>query len=351
MTDCVGHRELVDTTGVTTDTRYTVADLFAGAGGITLGFAMAGYEPVLSVEVDVAAAATHARNFPNAWLHSGPIEGLSDRQAIDVMAGRELHVMCGGIPCQGFSMSGRRDPADPRNGLYREFVRLARVLRPWFVVVENVPGLLHLDDGSFGRAILDEFADAGYPDMSVRVLQAAEYGVPQVRRRVMFVGNRFGLPNPYPQPLLGKRYWIPVETAIGDLMDRPRDPRTNHEWTNHGPGMEDRLSRLMPGESLYGYSGSWRRLRTGVPAPTIKDNHGAPHVHHLLPRTISCREMARLQSFPDDFVFEGDMSSVMLQVGNAVPPLLAKHVALALRPSLDEIAAMGELSGAAVDAP
>lgn len=339
MIDDAAQGRLIDTSGVAVDAVYTVADMFCGAGGITQGFTSAGFEPVLSVEMEPNAAATHARNFPRAWLHDGPIENLSDERAVAVMAGRELQVMAGGIPCQGFSSAGRRDPDDPRNQLYREFIRLARVLQPWFVVLENVPGLLNLDEGSFGRAIADEFADAGYPNMSVRVLQAAEYGVPQVRRRVMFIGNRFGLTNPYPWPLLDRRHWIPVEAAIGDLIDHPRDSAMNHEWTNHGPEMEERLSRLLPGETLYGYSGSWRRLRSGFPAPTIKANNGAPHVHYLLPRTISAREMARLQGFPDSFIFCGDMSSVMLQVGNAVPPPLAHQVALALRPSLAAIAA------------
>ena len=327
----------VDTRDLTGGRHYTFCDAFAGAGGMTLGFVQAGFQPVLAVECDPDAAATHRRNFPNVWLHEGRIEDLGADDVMDAVGDREVHLLCGGVPCQGFSSAGRRDAGDARNHLYQEFIRIARTLRPWFVVMENVPGILHLASGAFRRAIADEFAEAGYPGMSVRLLQGAEYGVPQVRRRALFVGNRFGLPNPYPAPLLNRRHWVPVEVAIGDLIDRPRDPATNHEWTRHGPEMEDRLARLAPGAHLYGYSGSWRRLQAGEPAPTIKHNNGAPHVHHLLPRTISAREMARLQSFPDEFVFCGDMASVMLQVGNAVPPLLARHVALALRPSLDQI--------------
>ena len=326
----------VDTAEVDAHAAHRVADLFAGAGGLSLGFEMAGYATVLAVESDADAAATHAANFPNTKLHTGLIEDLSDDELLAHFAYDRPDVICGGPPCQSHSTAGRRDPADPRGHLYQEFLRVADVLRPHFLVIENVPGLLSVEQGARVQRILEGLADIGYPDGSVMMLEAAEYGVPQMRRRLFIIANRHGLPNPRPLPLLSRRRFVPVESAIDDLKGRPRDSATNHEWTRHGPEMEQRLARVAPGETLYnGYSGSWRRLRIGVPSPTIKHNNGAPHIHYELPRTLSAREMGRLQSFPDDFVFSGEMASVMLQVGNAVPPLLAKSVGLALRPSLD----------------
>ncbi|MEN6644006.1 MAG: DNA cytosine methyltransferase [Armatimonadia bacterium] len=330
--------EWVDTSQVDTGSTYRVVDLFAGAGGLSLGFGMAGYEPVLAVEADADAYATYANNFPGTRLHTGLIEDLSEYDLLALFPGAPPDVICGGPPCQSHSTAGKRDPADPRGHLYQEFLRVAGILRPHFLVMENVPGLLSIEQGGRIQRILDGLAGIGYPDGSVMMLESAEFGVPQMRRRLFIVANRYGRPNPRPLPLLSRRRFIPVECAINDLKGRPRDPATNHEWTRHTSEMEMRLARVAPGETLYdGYSGSWRRLRIGLPSPTIKHNNGAPHIHYELPRTISAREMARLQSFPDSFRFSGEMASAMVQVGNAVPPLLAKAIGLALRPSLEAI--------------
>ena len=337
--------EWVDTSQVDTTSSYRVADLFAGAGGLSLGFALAGYEPVLAVECEPDAAATHARNFPKAWLHIGLIEDLTEERLMARFGGEPPDVVCGGPPCQAFSTAGRRDPLDPRGHLFHEFARIVSVLRPHFLVLENVPGVLSIEGGSRLESILDALAAVGYPDGAVMMLEAAEFGVPQMRRRLFVVANRHGLPNPRPLPLLSRKRFVPVESAIDDLKARPRDPAANHEWTRHGSEMEQRLARVAPGETLYdGFSGAWRRLQIGLPSPTVKHNNGAPHIHYELPRTLSAREMARLQTFPDQFLFCGEMSSVMLQVGNAVPPLLAKCLALALRPSLSPLVSRSQPS-------
>jgi DNA (cytosine-5)-methyltransferase 1 len=330
--------EWVDTSQVDTGSTYRVADLFAGAGGLSLGFEMAGFTTVLAVESDADAAATHTANFPNVRLHTGLIEDLSADDLLAHFADDRPDVICGGPPCQSHSTAGRRDPDDPRGHLYQEFLRVTEVLRPHFLVMENVPGLLSIEQGGRVQRILEGLAGIGYPEGAVMMLEAAEFGVPQMRRRLFVVASRHGLPNPRPLPLLSRSRFVPVESAIDDLKSRPRDPATNHEWTRHGSEMEQRLARVAPGETLYdGFSGSWRRLQIGLPSATVKHNNGAPHIHYELPRTLSAREMARLQTLPDQFLFCGDMSSVMLQVGNAVPPLLARSVALALRPSLDAL--------------
>lgn len=328
--------EWVDTSQVDASAKHRVVDLFAGAGGLSLGFGMAGYEPVLAVEADADASTTYANNFPGTRLHTGLIEDLSDEDLLAYFVDDRPDIICGGPPCQSHSTAGRRDPADPRGRLYEQFLRVAGILRPHFIVMENVPGLLSVEQGARIQRILEGLVGIGYPAGSVMMLEAAEFGVPQMRRRLFIIANRHGLPNPRPLPLLSRRAFVPAESAIDDLKGRPRDSAINHEWTRHTPEMEQRLVRVAPGETPYdGYIGSWRRLRIGLPSPTITHNNGAPHIHYELPRSLSAREMARLQTFPDEFIFRGDMASVMLQIGNAVPPLLARSIALALRPSLD----------------
>ena len=333
------NKEFVDTKDVPiSKERMTVADLFSGAGGLTLGFKMAGYTPVYSVEIDPDASETFRRNFPGSFHYSGYIENISDSEALDAIQGQEIQVLCAGFPCQGFSVAGARDPKDARNGLFRQFVRFARIFKPWFVVGENVPGGITMGKGAFFQMIIEEFAEAGYPNMTVEIMESADFGVPQLRPRAIFIGNRFGFRNPYPHPILDKKDHIPIEDEIDDLKHHPRDPSFNHEWTRHSKKMEERLAKIPPGGSLYdNYIDAWKRQYPGVPSMTIKENHGGVHIHPELNRTISAREMARLQSFPDDFIFSGRMKRVMFQVGNAVPPLLAKHIGLALSPSIDQL--------------
>lgn len=321
------------------ETTYNVVDLFSGCGGLTLGFRMAGFRPLFGVEIDPDASDTFRENFPEAEHYEGPIQHLDEEEILEILGDREVHVLAAGFPCQGFSVAGARDPKDERNQLFRQFVRFAEILQPWFVVGENVPGIVTLDSGGFHELIRREFAQAGYPDISTQVLESAEYGVPQLRPRAIYIANRFGLENPYPEPQLTKEEFVSINEAIEDLEDHPRDPSISHEWTNHRESTIERIAEVGPGESLYDtYQDAWKRQYDGYPAMTVKENHGGVHIHHKLNRCISAREMARLQSFPDEFSFSGRMKRVMFQVGNAVPPLLARHIALALRPSLAQIA-------------
>jgi DNA (cytosine-5)-methyltransferase 1 len=317
------------------DPLFNSVDLFAGCGGLTLGFEQANYRSLLSVELDPDAAATYKHNFPDAYVWASKIESLSNEQIKSIIGESIVHVLLAGFPCQGFSVAGQRNPKDERNVLFREVIRTATIVKPWFVVCENVPGIVTISKGKVFQAIREEFAEIGYPNMSVLVLEAADYGVPQFRPRTIFIANRFGLPNPYPKPILNPSNHVPIESAIDDMKDLPRDPSINHDWTYHSPEMEKRISEVEPGGSLYdSYTDAWKRQYRGIPSMTIKENHGGTHIHYELNRTLSAREMARLQSFPDTFHFKGKMKRVMFQVGNAVPPLLAYHIALALRPTL-----------------
>lgn len=323
----------------TENTQYNFMDLFSGCGGISCGFEMANFKLKFSCEIDKDASATMKRNFPETIHHDGPVQDI-DPKDVQSSVGSEIHVLCAGFPCQGFSIAGARDPKDERNELFNEVIRFAEKIKPWFVVCENVPGIATMEDGIFLKRIKSEFNRIGYPNMTMLILDAAEFGVAQIRPRAIFIANRFDLKNPYPRPQLKEDEFTPIESAINDLKDHPRDPSINHEWTRHSEKTIERISKVKPGESLYkSYHDAFKRQYKGVPSMTIKENHGGTHIHPDLNRVISAREMARLQSFPDSYIFEGRMKRVMWQVGNAVPPLLAKNVALAVRHGLDKISA------------
>lgn len=312
-----------------------VLDLFAGAGGISSGFRKAGLNVLAAVELVEVAAETHKLNFPETKVFCGDIGEFKPKDFVDV---KNVALVAGGPPCQGFSVAGKRDPNDPRNRLFEQFVRVVRETQPDYFVMENVPGILTMSKGKVAEAILEAFTEAGYPGTSIAILEAADYGVPQLRSRAIFVGNRHGLPNPYPAPTHLPDKYVAIEQAIGDLPEWERLPDWNHEWTNHSKAFTERISKVLPGESLYDtFADAYKRQYRGYPSMTVKENHGGSHIHPYLDRCISAREMARLQTFPDDFFFTGGMKKAMWQIGNAVPPVLAEMVGRALIPFLSSI--------------
>jgi DNA (cytosine-5)-methyltransferase 1 len=316
--------------------QYNFIDLFCGCGGLTQGFLQAEMTPVGSVEIVEIAANTHKLNFPDCKCYNGDIKDLDPKKHF---GNKKIHLVIGGPPCQGFSVAGKRDPNDPRNKLFYEFVRVVDELKPWYVVLENVPGILTMKNGKVKDTILREFADIGYANMSVAVLESANYGVPQFRPRAIFIANKYGLPNYYPSPQLSKEDYVPIESAISDLSPDVPDPKTNHEWTKHSKEFMERLSKVPPGGSLYEtFFDAFKRQYPGLPSMTIKENHGGTHIHPYLNRCISAREMARLQTFPDSFFFTGTMKKAMWQIGNAVPPLLGENIGKAVLTGLNKVA-------------
>lgn len=316
----------------------TFADLFSGAGGISVGARQAGMRKVLSVEIDSDASHTIRRNFPDSRHLEMPIEKISETVLENAIGSNRVNVVFGGVPCEGFSVAGLRNPNDPRNQLFREFIRVVGHIRPDFVMMENVPGVLSIDQGRVKNEIINQFATIGYPAMSVRILEAAAFGVPQLRPRAIFIANRHGLPNPYPQEIFSRADYRSIESAIDDLKRLNRFEVPNHEWTRHSAGFEHRIASVPPGGSLYKtFRDAFKRQYKGVPSMAVKENHGGCHIHYELNRVLSAREMARLQTFPDDFVFSGRFKRVYWQVGNAVPCLMAYHIALAIRAQLKSL--------------
>ena len=319
----------------------TFVDCFCGARGLSKGLELAGIEGVCGLDWFKEAGMTYERNFDHPFVN-GDITLPETKEKFystvkERLNGRHLDIVAGGFPCQGFSMAGNRIVDDPRNSLYKELLEIVRHLKPDYVICENVKGLRSMLGGKVEQKILEDFRQIGY-DMNVTVLCAADYKVPQKRERVIFIGNRLGRTNYHPEPLLIPEEYVTTGEAIADLMDHPEDKAFNHVPTRHKPEMEARMLACPEGRSLYkGYSDAWKKCPWNEPSCTVKENHGGVNIHPKLPRVLTAREMARLQSFPDDFIFEGPKNKQLVQIGNAVPPLLGKAIGLAVRKSAEDL--------------
>jgi DNA (cytosine-5)-methyltransferase 1 len=165
---------------------------------------------------------------------------------------------------------------------------LVAELQPWYVVMENVPGILTMKQGEVKESIFAAFEEIGYAAVSVAILESAAYGIPQIRPRAIFIANRFNLPNPFPLPQLTPDQYKPIESAIADLPEWERIPEINHEWTNHSAKYMERIAQVPPGGSLYkSYADAFKRQYPGKPSMTVKENHGGTHIHPYLNRVIS----------------------------------------------------------------
>ncbi|WP_051134871.1 DNA cytosine methyltransferase [Ponticaulis koreensis] len=354
----------------------SVIDLFCGAGGLSEGFRQVGYSVLAGNDIDEAAGKTFDRMHPEARFLSGPIENLSAKQFLSAagLKKSELDVLIGGPPCQGFSVyNHQRGLHDERSSLYLEYLRIVEGLNPKWVVLENVTGMQSAGNGAAIQAIIKGLEDLGYR-VEAKTLKAEEYGIPQERRRILFVGNRLGLPVHWPMPTHGPGLlpFVTVRDAIGDLPELENGgtyeggkygSRAKGDFqkyvregskgvTNHGaPRLGEinmqRLEHIPQG-------GSWRdipfdllpkgmkrakrsdhtkrygRLRWEGLSSTILtkcDIHWGAYIHPEQDRSISVREAARFQSFPDWFEFSGSRTEQYVQVGNAVPPLLGRKIA------------------------
>ena len=321
--------------------QMTFVDLFCGAGGLSKGLEMAGLQGICGLDWFKEAGETYERNFTHPFVNGDIKKPEIKQQFYDTvrreLAGRHLSLVAGGFPCQGFSMAGNRIIDDPRNSLYLELLEIVKKLQPNFVLCENVKGLRSMLGGQVEKKIIADFKAIGY-EMNVTVLCAADYYTPQKRDRVIFIGNRIGATNFHPRPILTPVQYVTTGDAIADLMSHPVDKAFNHVPTRHREDMVRRMAALKEGESLYeGYSDAWKKCPWNEASCTIKENHGGVNIHPKLPRVLTAREMARLQSFPDDFIFMGTKNKQLVQIGNAVPPLLGKAIGLAIRHSNREL--------------
>ena len=337
-----------------------VADLFAGAGGLTEGFRQAGFLPVAAVEHDKWAARTYAANFGNHVLACA-VEDVrvvrigehiqwsgSDLDGKPVsFVTPEIDVLVGGPPCQGFSPLGRMNDwgfNDPRNKLWKHYVRILDILKPKVFVLENVPELLKSAEFELFRRHIEQFYNIEFD-----VLNAAHFGVPQARKRAIVIGSRLGKASLPTETLMRAT----VRDAIGDLSRKP-DGKNWHIARNPWPISVERYKAIPPGGNRFDLIRNrrditppcWLRKTTGStdvfgrmlwdePAPTIRTEFFKPekgrYLHPIANRPITIREAARLQTFPDTFRFVGSNVQVAKQIGNAVPVTFAENIALATR--------------------
>lgn len=322
---------------------YNFIDLFSGAGGLSCGLTMAGFTPVASVEIMPEAVETYKYNFAEQKGFDKNVQTRDIRtsevkqELYDSVADKHIHLIVGGFPCQGFSMAGNRVVTDPRNSLYLEMLEIVKKLQPDFVVMENVEGLRTMLNGKVEAKIISDYKEAGY-DINVTVLNSADYGVAQVRHRVIFVGNRHNVTNYHPKPIYTPEYYVTLGECIKKYITMPENKQLNHIFTKHSPEMAQAIAAVPEGQSLYGnYSDAWKKSPWNKPSCTVKENHGGVNIHPKLPRVLTPRELAALQSFPDDFIFKGSKKWQLVQIGNAVPCLLGKAIGIAVLKGLQQI--------------
>jgi len=389
---------------------YKVLDLFAGCGGLSKGFELAGFNVVAGNDILDHAGETYKRNHPNTKFFLGDITNEEmKKQIISYMKEKGCDVIVGGPPCQAYSMAGLRDPNDPRGRLFEDYVEIVKELQPKIFVMENVKGILtmkhdkeelseegkerlkELRDAEKEKAellllrkqsknnserykfteadakkiedlkikvkklkirlghyqekvtdqIINRFDGLGY-DVKFKLLNSADYGVPQKRERVIFIGKKKNGKITHPEPThsergeSGLKKWISVKEAIGDLEDKDEDIEFNHILTSHNEEFTEKIKNTPVGKSVFGnYSDAFFKSYPNQPSRTVKENHGGVFVHYKHNRVMTPRELARLQSFPDDFIFEGSKSKQLIQIGNAVPVGLAKAIAEHIKKLVD----------------
>lgn len=363
-------------------------DLFCGAGGLTLGFERQGFNTIGASDYQEDTLNTFKSNFPNVTTVQEDIRELGSEELLDE-AGydkEDIDAIIGGPPCKGFSMAGERDPDDPRNSLFEEYIRIVSHIEPRVVMMENVKGILSMKDGAYADKILKELRKLGY-SVKYRILNSADYGVPQSRERVIWIGFKNGDKISFPDPThhsessgqkkLGKdedlKPYVTVGEAISDLdfigageksteyqkgpesqyqreMRKDSEKLLNHEAPNHSERVQERFRLMEEGKGMETVpeehrtqKHSLQKLDRNDTSPTIT-TLPEDFVHYKRNRIPTVREVARIQSFPDDFKFTGPRTTGGMrrrnacpqysQIGNAVPPLMAEAIAKEIKKSL-----------------
>lgn len=331
--------------------KYTYIDLFSGAGGMSLGFDNAGFENIFSIECNKDFAETYKLNFPNHKLIVEDIKNVTVEQINDIIRNRTVDVIIGGPPCQGFSIAGnigRTFIDDDRNRLFKEFVRFVDIIKPKMFVLENVAAMEKHNSGKTILEIVTSFSKIGY-DVTYKVLNSSKFGVPQERRRIFIVGMHDK--NTFEYPTESDKI-VTVKDAIADLPQLENGESStipNHVAMKHSKQMLEKMSYVKNGGDRYDIPESIRP-KSGDTRKYIRYNSEKPSFcvtgdmrkvfHYSQNRALTCRELARLQTFPDSFIFLGNTGNVQQQIGNAVPVLLANKIALQVKKVLGN----GELS-------
>jgi len=333
---------------------FNFIDVFSGAGGLSCGMEQAGLRCLLGIDFDRYAIETFAQNHRHAETYCGDVKKLNATLLKKLLKGQAVHAVVGGPPCQGFSTVGIGNPNDLRNSLFLEFVRLVRETNPQFVVIENVTGLLAKKNEKTLRAIFAQFENLGF-HLDVQVLSSEQYGTPEIRRRTIILGTRLNVEVQF--PVKTHKVAVTVGEALKNLA-ATSDQTFNHDVSAAAIKSKLDLARIkhIPEGKGIRYAVDeknylpkklklnidWEKLPEGrfrqtkyqrldgkKPSPTIM-THRHNYFHPTEHRYLTAREAARLQGFPNDFIFKGPLSAQWRQIGNAVPPTLGTAIAKAL---------------------
>lgn len=308
-----------------------IVSLFSGVGGLDLGFIQEGFNIVWANDFDRSACETYRRNIGNHIYH-GDITEVSPDDIPD------CDMIIGGSPCQGFSNANRTTHFldNPKNLMVREFIRIVKAKLPIIFVLENVPQILTAGDGQFFDEICDELSDY---KVTAKVMDSSEYGVPQARKRAIIIGCLYGsithpLPT-YTQPRTVKDAFKGLDDSLPNQKDYSKSTETNVRLMQYVPQGGNIFSIPENERPRGSHSSRFKRLKEDRPSITITNPRKSIIIHPNENRILSIRECARIQSFPDDFVFYGNLADKQQQVANAVPPLLGKVIAEEIRLYLD----------------
>ena len=327
-----------------------IIDLFCGCGGLSKGFEMAGFNTVLAIDFWKDAVETFNNNHKNKVAICDDVSKISNEFLDDFTKKNKITGIVGGTPCQGYSTVGKRDINDDRNYLYLQYCRIVEKVKPEFFVLENVKGLLTLNNGKFKEDIVERFTKLGYI-VDYKILNSADYGVPQNRNRVFFVGIK-NKKFKFPKEKLKKvttyeaisdltsyedKYTTSAQTSYQKNMRGNNKQLKNNEFTVHTEKTIDVISKIPDGGKITDlpkefweirkYNKAFQRMNSKLQSNTIDTGH-RNYFHYSENRIPTVRESARIQSFPDNFIFYGSRTSQYKQVGNAVPPLLANAIAI-----------------------
>ncbi len=329
-----------------------IIDLFCGIGGLSLGFEQAGFDVVAAVDMWADAVKTYNHNRNEKVAQVITVEDFNELVLPNILDNHKITGIIGGPPCQGFSTVGRREIDDPRNKMYLEFYKAVKLASPDFFVIENVKGMLTLNKGAFVKDLIERFGPNGLGyTINYQLLNAADYGIPQNRYRVFYVGikgKEFEFPKPYDYMLTAKDGISDLEGATSECYgSQPNNEYQktlrhglmkplNQDYTAHSEQTISIISQVPDGGNIRSlpqevwqvrkYNKAFERMGTFKPSNTIDTGH-RNYFHYSEPRIPTVRESARIQSFPDDFEIIGTRGSQYKQVGNAVPPMLAKVIA------------------------
>jgi DNA (cytosine-5)-methyltransferase 1 len=326
----------------------TYIDLFSGSGGFSLGFDEANFENLFSIDIESSFCETYNTNFPNHNLIKKDISKLTKEEITTLIKDKEIDVVIGGPPCQGFSIAGnigRKFTEDPRNQLFREFARIVSITKPKYFVMENVARLYSHNNGETRKEIITVFEEMGY-NVECKILNSADYNVPQVRKRVIFIGNKISKSILFPEK--NSSTYRTVKEVLDNfpkLNSGEKSSVPNHYAMNHSEQMLQKMSYVTDGGNRNEIPENLRP-KTGDVRKYIRYNSNLPSVcvtgdmrkifHYNQNRALTVRELAKLQSYPDSFVFKGTSISQQQQVGNSVPPLMAKAIAQSILKMLED---------------